>query len=131
MARPTCEHGPGICDSRRRRSEIPGRITPFSGSRISSFVFMLFPLVIWTGLAMAPGFTAVLPWSGRQPGRTSVRAHAALYRHDRALSSSLFVHVTMIILAGFRWRVARDDHRSGGGTVMRSHLFVAYSLPAA
>src|SRR5215213_5751456 len=24
-------------------------------------VFVLFPLVIWTGLAMAPGFTAVLP----------------------------------------------------------------------
>src|SRR5262245_63580518 len=37
-------------------------------------IFLLFPLVIWTGLAMAPGFTAVVPASvsllrGRQSAR--------------------------------------------------------------
>src|SRR6185436_13387978 len=26
-------------------------------------VFILFPLIIWTGLAMAPGFTALFPWT--------------------------------------------------------------------
>src|SRR5215217_2239434 len=38
-------------------------------------VFVLFPLVVWTGLAMAPGFTAVFPAAvtmlgGRQSART-------------------------------------------------------------
>ena len=40
-----------------------------------AIVFVLFPLVIWTGLAMAPGFTAVFPFTvdllvGRQSART-------------------------------------------------------------
>ena len=67
-------------------------------------VFMLFPLVIWTGLAMAPGFTAVLPWSvdslgGRQSART---LHFVV---TIALVFFTLVHVTMIVLAGFRSRV--------------------------
>ena len=67
-------------------------------------VFVLFPLVIWTGLAMAPGFTAVVPASvtllgGRQSART---LHFLV---TIALVLFTFVHVTMIILAGFRGRV--------------------------
>jgi thiosulfate reductase cytochrome b subunit len=67
-------------------------------------VFVLFPLVIWTGLAMAPGFTAVFPWSvislgGRQSART---LHFLV---TIALVLFTIVHVTMIILAGFRSRV--------------------------
>ena len=79
-------------------------------------VFVLFPLVIWTGLAMAPGFTAVFPWSvdslgGRQSART---LHFLV---TIALVLFTIVHVTMIILAGFRSRVramitgAAETHR--------------------
>ena len=67
-------------------------------------IFVLFPLLIWTGLAMAPGFTAVFPWSvhslgGRQSART---LHLVV---TIALVFFTVVHVTMIILAGFRSRV--------------------------
>lgn len=67
-------------------------------------VFILFPLVIWTGLAMAPGFTAVFPWSvdslgGRQSARTLHFVITIL------LVFFTLVHVTMIILAGFRSRM--------------------------
>jgi thiosulfate reductase cytochrome b subunit len=38
-------------------------------------IFVLFPLIIWTGLAMSPAFTAAFPWTaallgGRQSART-------------------------------------------------------------
>ena len=67
-------------------------------------VFVLFPLVIWTGLAMAPGFTAVVPAAvtllgGRQSART---LHFFV---TIALVLFTLVHVTMIVLAGFRSRV--------------------------
>jgi thiosulfate reductase cytochrome b subunit len=66
--------------------------------------FVLAPLVVWTGLAMAPAFTAVLPFTvellgGRQSART---LHFFL---TLALVLFLIVHVTMIVLAGFRSRV--------------------------
>jgi thiosulfate reductase cytochrome b subunit len=67
-------------------------------------VFILFPLIIWTGLAMAPGFTAVIPASvtllgGKQSART---LHLVL---TVALVLFTLVHVMMITLAGFRARV--------------------------
>ncbi len=67
-------------------------------------IFVLFPLVIWTGLAMAPGFTSVFPASvtllgGRQSART-VHFFVTI-----ALVFFTLVHLTMIILAGFRARV--------------------------
>ena len=67
-------------------------------------VFVLFPLVIWTGLAMAPGFIAVFPFTvnmlgGRQSART---LHFFV---TIALVLFTLVHVAMIILAGFRSRV--------------------------
>lgn len=67
-------------------------------------VFVLFPLVIWTGLAMAPAFTAVFPWTvdslgGRQSART---LHFFV---TIALVLFTVVHVLMVILAGFRSRV--------------------------
>jgi thiosulfate reductase cytochrome b subunit len=69
-----------------------------------AIVFALFPLVIWTGLAMAPAFTAVFPWAvnvlgGRQSAR-SLHFFVTI-----ALMLFTFVHVTMIVLAGFRSRV--------------------------
>jgi thiosulfate reductase cytochrome b subunit len=67
-------------------------------------VFVLFPLVIWTGLALAPGFTAVLPATvtllgGRQSART-LHFFATI-----ALVLFTLVHVAMIVLGGFRARV--------------------------
>ena len=67
-------------------------------------VFALFPFLVWTGLAMASGFTAVFPWAvdllgGRQSART-LHFFATI-----AIVLFTLVHVSMIILAGFRSRV--------------------------
>lgn len=68
-------------------------------------IFVLFPLVIWTGLAMSPSFTASFPATvillgGRQTART-LHLFVSL-----ALVAFLFVHLAMIALAGF-WRRTR------------------------
>jgi thiosulfate reductase cytochrome b subunit len=67
-------------------------------------IFVVFPLIIWTGLAMSPSFTGAFPMSvellgGRQSART---LHFFL---TGALVLFLTVHVTMIALAGFRSRM--------------------------
>jgi thiosulfate reductase cytochrome b subunit len=67
-------------------------------------IFVLFPLVIWTGLAMSPAFVSAVPASvillgGRQSARTLhffVSGFLLLF---------LVVHVTMVVLAGFRSRM--------------------------
>ena len=69
-----------------------------------AIVFLLFPLMIVTGLALAPAFNAVCPWvvhvlGGRQSART-LHFIATI-----ALVGFLVVHVGMIVLAGFRARV--------------------------
>jgi thiosulfate reductase cytochrome b subunit len=67
-------------------------------------IFALFPLVIWTGLAMSPAFTASFPASvtllgGRQCART-IHFFVAL-----SLLLFLLVHVGMVWFAGFRSRM--------------------------
>jgi thiosulfate reductase cytochrome b subunit len=67
-------------------------------------IFLLVPLVIWTGLAMSPGFTAIWPSTvallgGKQTART---LHFVV---SVALTLFLFVHLAMLILAGFTTRV--------------------------
>ncbi len=67
-------------------------------------VFVLFPLVIWTGLAMSPAFDAFLPVAvnalgGRQSART---LHFFV---SGSLVLFLVVHVAMVVLAGFRSRM--------------------------
>ena len=67
-------------------------------------IFVLFPLVIWTGLALSPGFNAAFPagvnlLGGRQSART---LHFFV---SVALVLFLIVHVVMIFLAGFWSRV--------------------------
>ncbi len=64
-------------------------------------IFGLFPLMIWTGLAMSPTFTAVVPWmallvGGRQSARTIHFIVTVL------LLLFLLLHVTMVALSGFR-----------------------------
>lgn len=67
-------------------------------------IFVLFPLVIWTGLAMSPGFVSAIPATvtllgGQQSART-IHFFVSI-----ALVVFLGVHVLMIFLAGFRSRV--------------------------
>jgi thiosulfate reductase cytochrome b subunit len=67
-------------------------------------IFVLFPLVIWTGLAMSPAITSAYPATvtllgGRQSAR-SIHFFVSIF-----LVLFLLVHVTMVWLAGFRKRV--------------------------
>jgi thiosulfate reductase cytochrome b subunit len=67
-------------------------------------IFVLFPLVIWTGLAMSPAFVSAVPASvtllgGRQSART-LHFFVSL-----ALLLFLLVHVVMVCLAGFSSRM--------------------------
>ena len=63
-------------------------------------IFVLFPLVIWTGLAMSPGFVSAFPATvtllgGQQSART-IHFFVSL-----ALLVFVVVHVVMVFLAGF------------------------------
>lgn len=67
-------------------------------------IFVLYPMVIWTGLAMSPAVegafpTAVILLGGRQSART---LHFFI---SIILVLFLLVHVLMVYLAGFRKRV--------------------------
>jgi thiosulfate reductase cytochrome b subunit len=67
-------------------------------------IFGLFPLMIWTGLAMSPSFTAAFPWTvellgGRQSART---LHFFV---TWLLVLFVFVHVAMVAMSGFWSRV--------------------------
>jgi thiosulfate reductase cytochrome b subunit len=67
-------------------------------------IFVLFPLVVWTGLAMSPAFVSAVPVSvtllgGQQSART-IHFFVSL-----ALLLFLLVHVVMVCLAGFRSRM--------------------------
>jgi thiosulfate reductase cytochrome b subunit len=67
-------------------------------------IFVLFPLIIWTGLAMSPAFVSAFPASvtvlgGQQSART-IHFFVSV-----ALVLFLLVHVVMICVAGFRSRM--------------------------
>ena len=67
-------------------------------------IFILFPFVIWTGLAMSPAFVSAVPacvtlLGGRQSART-LHFFVSL-----ALLLFLVVHVAMVCLAGFSSRM--------------------------
>jgi thiosulfate reductase cytochrome b subunit len=67
-------------------------------------VFVLFPLIIWTGLAMSPSFTSAFPFTasllgGRQSART---IHLLV---TIALVLFVIVHVFMVAISGFRARM--------------------------
>jgi thiosulfate reductase cytochrome b subunit len=74
--------------------------------RLSYFVviFVLFPFVIWTGLAMSPAFVSAVPAAvnllgGQQSART-LHFFVSL-----ALVLFMLVHVGMVWFAGFRSRM--------------------------
>jgi thiosulfate reductase cytochrome b subunit len=67
-------------------------------------IFVLFPLVIWTGLALSPAFNSAFPWAvdvwgGRQSART---LHFFI---SAALLLFVLVHVIMVAVSGFRSRM--------------------------
>jgi thiosulfate reductase cytochrome b subunit len=67
-------------------------------------IFVLFPLVIWTGLALSPAFDSAVPAAvnllgGRQSART---LHFFV---SGALVLFLIFHVTMVALSGFKSRM--------------------------
>jgi thiosulfate reductase cytochrome b subunit len=69
-----------------------------------SVIFVLFPLIIWTGLAMSPAVASVFPSAvsvlgGQQSARTIHFFVTVL------LVLFLLVHILMIGLAGFRNRM--------------------------
>lgn len=79
-------------------------------------IFILFPLVIATGLAMSPSITSVLPglvtvFGGHQSART-VHFFVALL-----IVLFLIIHIGMVCLAGFAARVAAmiTGYRSTNG----------------
>ena len=67
-------------------------------------VFILFPLMIWTGLAMSPAITSVVPalvevFGGQQSARTIHFIVASL------IVIFVLVHIAMVLLAGFTSRM--------------------------
>jgi thiosulfate reductase cytochrome b subunit len=67
-------------------------------------IFVLFPMVIWTGLAMSPGFVSAVPacvttLGGQQSART-LHFVVSLF-----LLLFFFVHIVMVSLSGFRVRM--------------------------
>ena len=75
------------------------RYSPLQKLAYGGVLFVLFPLIILTGLCMSPGMNAVLPWlpelfGGRQSTRTVHFIVMAL------LVGFFVVHMAMIVLAG-------------------------------
>ena len=67
-------------------------------------IFVLFPLVIWTGLALSPAFNSAVPAAvnllgGRQSERTLHFFVTVL------LVLFLVIHIAMVVLSGFRNRM--------------------------
>jgi thiosulfate reductase cytochrome b subunit len=79
-------------------------------------VFVLFPMMIWTGMAMSPVVTSVFPffvrWSGGYESARTVHFFAA-----NLLVLFVMVHVAMVCLAGFVQRTMAmiAGRVSGGG----------------
>lgn len=67
-------------------------------------IFVLFPLMIWTGLAMSFGFTAAFPLAARLLGGHQT-ARSLHFLVTILLTLFLLVHVVMIFVAGFRCRM--------------------------
>jgi thiosulfate reductase cytochrome b subunit len=75
------------------------RYSPLQKLAYAGVLFVLFPLIVLTGLSMSPGMNAVLPWlpemfGGRQTARSIHFAVMVL------LVLFFVVHIMMILLAG-------------------------------
>jgi thiosulfate reductase cytochrome b subunit len=96
-----------IGKSLRRPAADPGESRSYNLLQRTAYlvvIFVLFPGIIFTGLALSPAFNSVFPFfvdvlGGRQSART---LHFLL---TIALVLFLVVHVTMVALGGFRSRM--------------------------
>ena len=87
----------------RRAPPDPGEAGAYNVLQRTAYflvIFALFPLVIWTGLALSPAFNSAFPWGvnllgGRQSART---LHFFV---SAALVLFLLVHVVMVAMNGF------------------------------
>ena len=91
----------------RREAADPAEVRSYNVLQRTAYlgvIFVLFPLVIWTGLALSPAFNSAFPWAvnvlgGRQSART---LHFFI---TWALVLFLLIHVAMVALTGFRNRM--------------------------
>jgi thiosulfate reductase cytochrome b subunit len=86
--------------SRHFQKDLPRSYNPLQRLTYLAVVFVLFPLMIWTGLAMSPAITSVFPvlvtsLGGHQSART-IHFFCAV-----ALVLFLFIHIAMVWRAGF------------------------------
>ena len=71
----------------------------------TTVVFVLLPLMIWTGLAMSPAVTSVVPVPGdRRSAGSRARGRSTSSWHARS-SLFLLVHVALVWQTGFRSRM--------------------------
>lgn len=82
----------------------PGDYNPLQRLVYLGVIFLLFPFVVWTGLAMSPAFTAVLPASVTLLGGTQA-ARTLHFFASVAVVLFMVGHVLMVALAGFRIRM--------------------------
>ncbi len=91
--------GQDIADHARFKFHHTRRYSPLQKLTYGGVLFILFPLMFATGLAMSPGWNAAMPWltdvfGGRQTARTFHFIGMAL------LLLFFVVHIAMIFLAG-------------------------------
>jgi thiosulfate reductase cytochrome b subunit len=80
-------------------------------------VFLLFPLMIWTGMAMSPAVTSVFPFFVRSSGGYET-ARTIHFFAANLLVLFVLVHVAMVCVAGFWQRTrAMITGRVSGGRV--------------
>src|SRR5580698_7190943 len=91
------------------RFKRPGESEAWSYNVLQRFsylfvIFVLFPLIIWTGLAMSPAFVSAFPVTvtslGSQQSARTIHFFVTI-----ALVLFLLVHIVMICVAGFRSRM--------------------------
>jgi len=87
------------------RPRTPATYSAVQRTTYAAVVFALFPAMIWTGFAMSPAITSVLPGfvtvlGGQQSARTIHFIVAC------ALLAFLVGHIAMVALAGFGRHVA-------------------------
>ena len=94
---------------KRLRLERPGKEEAWSYNALQRLayvlvIFVLFPLMIWTGLAMSFGFTSAFPLSVRLLGGQQT-ARSLHFLVTILLALFVLVHIVMIVVAGFRTRM--------------------------
>jgi thiosulfate reductase cytochrome b subunit len=102
----------------RNTSRVGSRINVLQRLTYLGVIFVLFPLMIWTGLAMSPAIASAFPaavtvFGGQQSARTIHFFGSVI------LVLFLVVHIVMVCLAGFRNRMR--DMITGRAGAQKEH----------